>query len=110
MVGYEGFIFHPRDRGDDKIFGQDGNDRMDGGKGADVLSGGEGDDLILDGENRGGPTDIIYGGDGDDTLLPGNVPADKDIVNCGSGTDTVYADHKDVLFGCERVRFEAPDL
>lgn len=41
---------------------------------------------------------------------PRNVPAGRDVVYCGSGTDTVYADHKDVLYGCERVRFENPDL
>ena len=37
--------------------------------------------------------------------MPSNEPAGKDIVYCGGGRDTVYADREDVLFGCERVRF-----
>ena len=80
---------------------------MSGGSGADVLYGGPGDDpLIADGEDRGGALDVLYGGGGDDTLAPRNEPAGKDIVYCGGGRDTVYADREDVLFGCERVRFE----
>jgi hypothetical protein len=34
-----------------------------------------------------------------------DVPADKDTVECGAGTDTVYADKADVVADdCEQVR------
>jgi len=50
-------------------------------------------------------TDRFYGGPGDDLIQPGDVPATKDYVRCGPGTDTVYADKADVVAGdCERVR------
>lgn len=104
MVGYEGFIFGSKDRGEDKIFGDEGKDRMDGGFGADVLSGGAGPDFILDGENRRGSTDIIYGGDGDDEIDAFNQPGGRDIVYCGDGKDVVFADRTDVLYDCEKVR------
>lgn len=111
MVGYEGFIFGSKDRGDDQIYGQQGRDRMDGGFGADILSGGDGPDFILDGENRRGSTDIIYGGDGDDELNAFNRPGGRDIVNCGDGKDVAIADRKDILNDCERVRFQpAPGI
>ena len=57
------------------------------------------------GAKRGtdGAMDILYGGRGDDFLFFDNNPAVKDVVSCGSGSDRVFADRKDVLYDCERV-------
>jgi Ca2+-binding RTX toxin-like protein len=104
MIGFAAFFFPLNDPGDDQIYGQEGNDRMDGGLGADILSAGEGKDLIFDFESGGGTTDIIHGGDGDDTIDSRQRPAGRDIVNCADGEDLVFADRKDVLSDCERMR------
>jgi hypothetical protein len=49
--------------------------------------------------------DRFYGGSGGDTVQPRDVPAVKDTVDCGAGTDTVYADKADVVRDdCERVK------
>ena len=48
--------------------------------------------------------DRFYAGGGDDTLQPVDSPAVKDVVNCGPGTDKVYADEADAINdNCERV-------
>ncbi len=49
--------------------------------------------------------DRFYGGSGGDTVQSRDVPAVKDTVDCGAGTDTVYADKADVVRDdCERVK------
>jgi hypothetical protein len=49
--------------------------------------------------------DRFHGGGGNDLLQPGDRPAVRDVVGCGPGTDTVYADNKDAVSDdCERVR------
>jgi hypothetical protein len=50
--------------------------------------------------------DRFYGGRGDDKVQSRDVPAAKDVVSCGAGTDTVYADKADVVFSenCEGVK------
>jgi Ca2+-binding RTX toxin-like protein len=94
------------DAGDDTVLGSAGNDRLSGAAGNDVLSGGEGADLILGGAGRdsingGKGADRIDAGAGNDTI---NVrDGQKDVVSCGLGRDSVTADKKDVLRGCERV-------
>jgi len=70
-------------------------DLVYGGRGADNLIGYGGDTSV----------DRFYGGGGNDLVQPGDVPALKDVLGCGGGTDTVYADKADVVGGdCERVR------
>jgi hemolysin type calcium-binding protein len=88
--------------------GEEGPDFIDGNLGADRILGGDGDDALFDGENRRGARDVLLGGDGNDFLFPGNKPARQDIVVCGGGRDTAYADRTDVLIDCERVLFRAP--
>lgn len=39
----------------------------------------------------------FYGGAGNDTVQSRDVPAVKDTVNCGSGTDTGSADKADII-------------
>ena len=93
----------------DSVSGGPGDDIVDGAAGADSLFGGDGDDIVADGENRGGAKDALSGGAGDDIMFPRNVPAGTDVVTCGSGRDTVFADRADVISGdCERVFFRNP--
>jgi len=82
----------------DYIWGEDGNDRIFGQGGADRISGGNGNDRIVGGTGL----DVIQGDAGDDIILvrDGTV----DIVTCGPGRDTVYADRRDdVPARCEAV-------
>lgn len=84
--------------GDDCLDGGNGNDRLEGGRGVDRLNGGAGADSI-----DGGPgSDVIAGGAGRDFITAAD--GERDNVACGSGRDTVHADRRDVLTGCERVR------
>lgn len=98
--------------GGDQINGGGGTDLVRGGLGADELSDGLGRDTVYGGagvDNLIGygdtSLDYFYAGGGDDTVQSRDVPAVKDFVDCGAGTDTVYADKADVVGGdCERVR------
>ena len=70
----------------------------------DLVYGGMGGDNLI---GSGGDTSVdrFYGGRGNDIFQPRDVPDAKDIVSCGAGTDTVYADKADVMGGdCERER------
>ena len=81
--------------GSDEITDRLGGDLLYGGRGSDNLIGYVGDTSL----------DRFYGGRGNDTVQPRDVPAVEDVVSCGAGTDTVYADKADVLGGdCERVK------
>jgi hypothetical protein len=74
-----------------------GNDTFLGGSGDDVVDAGRGNDVI----DPGAGADTVNAGDGDDQI---NVrDGAVDIVDCGTGTDTVIADRNDVLTGCENV-------
>ena len=78
------------DRGNDKLFGDAGRDLLNGGAGNDTLTGGKGMDTF----NGGAGNDVINAKDGN-----------KETINCGGGKkDTVKADRKDRLKGCEIVR------
>ncbi len=99
--------------GDDRINGGGGPDLVEGGRGADELGDGLGKDTVYGGSGadnligQGGDTslDRFNAGGGNDLLQPVDVPAVADVVNCGPGTDTVYADRADVVKdNCERVR------
>jgi Ca2+-binding RTX toxin-like protein len=88
----------------EEIRGLGGSDEITDGLGGDLVYGGRGADNLI---GYGGDTSVdrFYGGGGNDLVQPGDVPAVKDVVGCGRGTDTVYADKADVLGGdCERVR------
>jgi Ca2+-binding RTX toxin-like protein len=88
----------------EEIRGLGGADEITDGLGKDLVYGGKGADNLI---GYGGDTSVdrFYGGGGNDLVQPGDVPAVKDVVGCGGGTDTVYADKADVVGGdCERVR------
>jgi RTX calcium-binding nonapeptide repeat (4 copies)/WD40-like Beta Propeller Repeat len=101
--------------GGDLFSGRASGDVISGGRGVDCLSGGPGKDKLSGGGagdrlSGGAGPDKLTGGKGKDKLSggPGNDTADvadgkRDRVNCGKGEDTVRADTKDKLRGCERV-------
>lgn len=93
--------------GRDRLFGKQGRDRLAGGgagdllrgaAGRDRLDGGAGEDRILAGSGK----DEILARGGDDTIEAAD--GQRDVVRCGAGIDTVRADSRDVLRGCEQVR------
>lgn len=99
--------------GDDRLNGGDGADLIEGDLGSDELGDGGGRDIVNgnDGADnligQGGDTsaDRFYADSGSDTVQSRDVPAVKDTVECGAGTDTVYADKADVVADdCEQVR------
>jgi Ca2+-binding RTX toxin-like protein len=85
-------------KGDDALFGGPGADRVVGGSGADYLSGGSGHDRLVGGPGR----NRIEGGGGSDSINSANGV--RELVDCGFGRDTVKADRRDMLSGCERVK------
>lgn len=96
--------------GADILRGNGGNDIVDGGLGNDILNGGAGNDTLKDpvGNDRlvggtgndqlqpGDGRDESYGGAGDDTILAGG-DGDRDLVNCGPGTDVARVSSNDVV-------------
>jgi Ca2+-binding RTX toxin-like protein len=125
--------------GNDKAAGNGGRDLMSGGFGDDEQHGGPGDDRIFANAGR----DTTFGGDGDDDLWalarrdvngPNDTDGDilrgeggndrfhtrdgeRDIVDCGEGTDVALLDFKDEIVGatdanrngsCEVVLRHAP--
>jgi hemolysin type calcium-binding protein len=84
--------------GRDYADGGTGNDRLSGGAGNDRLIGGTGADTLV----AGSGANVLSGGAGNDYISARN--GQRDVINCGLGRDTVRADRKDVLRGCERRR------
>jgi Ca2+-binding RTX toxin-like protein len=96
---------------DDRLYGGDDDDVLilnapptargrtlaDGGEGNDVITGSKGGDTLVGGEGR----DRIFARGGADSI---NVrDGERDVVDCGSGRDSVRADRTDRLTGCEVV-------
>ena len=92
-----GFVDAAAPNEGDGLLGGAGNDRLYGGANDDSLDGGRGNDLIV----TGGGRNDVNGGPGNDVIYSTNHRTDT--VRCGSGHDTVYADRKDKLSGCENV-------
>jgi Ca2+-binding RTX toxin-like protein len=93
------------------MLGGPGNDGVLGGRGSDNVSGEAGDDWVADGPDREFSIDRLSAGDGNDVVGAFNDPASKDLVTCGDGFDSVFADRKDVLApDCERVADRGPEL
>ncbi len=95
-------------QGPDLLRGEVGNDHLNGGSGADVLVGGPGNDVVNGGDGndrviveRG--HDRVSAGGGNDLIE--SVNRSRDVISCGPGHDTVFADPNDrVARDCERVR------
>jgi hypothetical protein len=80
-----------------------GDDTFLGGPGADLADLGAGNDAV----DPGTGSDFVLAGDGDDSITVRD--GFGDVVECGSGSDTVVADRSDVLSGCEQVSLPPPD-
>jgi Ca2+-binding RTX toxin-like protein len=79
------------------ICGRPGWDFIDGRGGNDAIEAGSGADTVIAGPGR----DTVEGGGGGDTIRVRDGV--RDVVDCGTETDVVIADRKDVLRHCERV-------
>ncbi|HVX32318.1 MAG TPA: calcium-binding protein [Solirubrobacterales bacterium] len=79
--------------GADTISGRAGDDHLLGGPGADRIIGGPGSDLLVGGAGA----DVIHAEDGE-----------RDVVDCGPGTDVAYLDAGDRATHCERTRRSRP--
>jgi Ca2+-binding RTX toxin-like protein len=100
--------------GDDNLDGAAGKDKLKGQKGDDTLTGGPGNDILIGGPgkdklNGGAGNDTLTGNAGKDSLVggPGNDKINardgvSELIKCGPGKDTVRADKKDRLSGCEK--------
>ena len=98
-------IFTGTDKAE-RISGLAAIDEIGDGLGQDTVYGGAGKDNLI-GQGGDTSTDRFVAGSGDDTVQPWDSPAVKDVVNCGPGTDKVYADKADVIKdNCERVRVQ----
>jgi hypothetical protein len=83
---------------DDTIFGLGGNDTVLGGSGADRLDGGAGGDILVGGSG----SDTFFGGVGSDTIMAAD--GERDVVDCGPGSDRTVVDAIDVVSNCESVQ------
>jgi arylsulfatase A-like enzyme len=84
--------------GSDRIEARSCGDDVYAGHGNDLVYGAGGHDRIFGGLGL----DRIYGGIGRDIVRA--VDGRRDVVGCGEGADTVYADRVDSTSGCERIR------
>ncbi len=84
------------------VAGLDGVDVIRSGTGRDALDGGPGADRLF----PGGGSDTVRGGRDADVIEARDGVVD--LVDCGSGVDTVVADRADLLVGCETVRLPPP--
>ena len=82
---------------DDTILGLGGNDTLLGGAGDDLLTGGRGNDVI----SGGAGADRLFGGPGSDTINA--VDGERDVIDCGTGSDHATVDPVDITRGCEVV-------
>lgn len=107
MLG--GNEFDP-EAGDRALSGGPGRDFVGGGKGSDALSGGAGGDYMFAGppfDEAADDVDAVDAGDGNDAIETKNVPAARDVIDCGRGFDRVLVDDKDLTSDCER-KFTSP--
>jgi hypothetical protein len=97
---------------DDRLIGSNQRDSISGGGGEDLikglrsrnsLNGGAGGDDIYAGPTDEQARDTVVASRGNDFIDVFNRPAAKDVVNCGKDRDSVVADSRDVLTGCELV-------
>jgi hypothetical protein len=89
-------------------------------KSGDKTSGGPGADRVYGGFGQGG-VDLVFGNGANDTIIvaqrgfpasDGEVKVTREVVDCGTGEDTVYRDKGlDVIANdCEHKRSGFPDM
>jgi N-acetylglucosamine-6-sulfatase len=98
LRGTVAFDFVCANGGPDRVQGRSGDDVIYGGHGNDLLYGEGGHDRIYAGLGL----DRVYGGIGRDVIRAAD--GRRDVIGCGDGLDTAYADRADVISGCERIR------
>ena len=86
-------------------------------KSGDKTAGGPGADTVYGGFGQGG-VDLVFGNGANDTIIVaqrgfpedvGEVKVTKEVVDCGTGEDTVYRDKElDVISNCEHKRSGFP--
>lgn len=90
--------------GNDKIYGGKGNDLLEGYFGTDKIYGQDGNDAIYDSPPGHDPAitgkDRLFGGAGRDVFY--TFDEGKDIIDGGSGRDSLDGDSKDVYDDIER--------
>lgn len=129
MRGYGGSDQMEGGLGADKVLGGTGGDSVVWGgeergsstftypdKSGDRTAGGPGPDRVYGGFGQGG-VDLVFGNGANDTIIvaqrgftEGEVKVTKEVVNCGTGDDTVYRDKgRDVIAkNCEHKRSGFP--
>lgn len=83
----------------DTLEGHAGVDELRGGSSHDTLRGFEGGDLFVGGSGQ----DKVLAGKGADVVKVNDGGQQADVVRCGGGIDSVFADPPDKLKGCEKV-------
>ena len=97
--------------GDDWIYGEGGHDLLVGEAGPDFVEGGPGSDYLVAGygywqaaPNAPASPDLLRGGAGHDLIDSADLAGAPDTVECGEGSDLVYAGVEDyVAADCEFV-------
>jgi Ca2+-binding RTX toxin-like protein len=100
--------------GPDDMHGRAGGDAMRGTGSSDEMEGGLGADTVYGGFGQGG-VDLVFGNGANDTIIvaqrgfpeyDGEVEVTREVVDCGTGEDTVYRDRGlDVIANnCEHKR------
>lgn len=84
-------------RGLDQLRGTASEDLLFSFGGADTVYGLAGSDLI----DPGMGDDVVFAGPGNDRIRA--YDGDRDVIECGAGNDTVFADAEDRTAGCEEV-------
>jgi hypothetical protein len=84
--------------GSDEITGRGGHDVIEARGGRDCVRGGRQADYLKGGDGK----DRISGGRGNDRIV--SRDGKRDVIDCGAGRDTLFADRKDRVAGnCERL-------
>jgi Ca2+-binding RTX toxin-like protein len=97
IVGTNGNDYLPGTGHDDTIIGLRGNDTIVGGAGDDQIDAGPGNDVITGGAGA----DRIDAGPGSDTVNAAD--GERDVIDCGSGSDHAIVDKVDIVHNCELV-------
>lgn len=83
------------------LSGAEDNDTLTSVGGFSNLVGWTGNDILTSGPGTAGSADSIDAGEGDDTIYANSAhgSGDKDGIYCRGGTDTLYKDAVDVIYG-----------
>lgn len=88
----------------ERVEGGDGKDVVIGGAGIDELKGGGGNDVLVEGPIGDAAEEKFIAEDGDDQIYTASIPASRDVVQCGNGSDFAQVDGlDDVNNDCETV-------